>query len=80
MNTRAALLLTLAAMACSTLPEPVAPQDGVIRVVSGDAVHPLLRYRDGQLSQNTSCVIQLDNPLNPRIPPMYVNGRPLGFC
>jgi len=49
-------------------------------VASGDAAHPLLRYRDGQLSQNTSCVIQLDNALNPAVPPMYVNGRPLGFC
>jgi len=54
--------------------------DGVIAVASEDPTHPRLRYLDGQVSQNSSCAIRLDNKLNPMIPPVYVNGQPIGFC
>lgn len=72
--------LIVAALACAAPQHAPPADDGVIRVTSGDPERPLLRYRDGQLSENTSCMIRLDNPLNPKVPPMYVNGRPLGFC
>ena len=50
----------------------------VLESVRRDRAH--LRYADGQISVNDACMIRLENGLNPRIPPMYVNGRPLGFC
>ncbi|GJM20602.1 MAG: hypothetical protein DHS20C15_05170 [Planctomycetota bacterium] len=65
---------------CATSGADLPAADGVIFVASAEAEYPLLRYRDGQLSANTSCMIQLQNPISRRIPPMYVNGRPLGFC
>jgi len=62
---------------------PMAPKltgDGVFFVVSEDPKKPLARYGDGQLSMSNSCAIKLENKLNRRIPPAYVNGRPIGFC
>jgi len=54
--------------------------EGVVSLPGPDPEHPRLRYLDGQVSANDSCLIRLTNALNPRIPPAYVNGRPLGFC
>lgn len=55
-------------------------QDGVTFVDGPDPRHPYLRYRDGQISASDSCAVRIGNKLNRRIPPAYVNGRPLGFC
>lgn len=54
--------------------------DGIFFVESGDPKYPRVRYLDGQVSQNQSCAIRLDNKLNRKIPPIYVNGQPIGFC
>ncbi len=54
--------------------------DGVFYVLSEDATHPRVRYLDGQLSRNDKCGVQLGNKLNRRVPPVYVNGQPIGFC
>ena len=62
---------------------PMAPRltgDGVFYVVGDDPQHPLARYSDGQLAMSNSCGIKLGNKLNRRIPPIYVNGQPIGFC
>jgi hypothetical protein len=41
---------------------------------------PRLRYFDGdQLSLNDRCPVRKVR-LNPKMPPAYVNGRPVGFC
>jgi len=58
----------------------VLSDDGVVFVASGDEEHPRLRYVDGQVSQNSTCAIRLGNKLNPKIPPVYINGQPIGFC
>lgn len=55
-------------------------EDGNFYVLGADAAHPRVRYLDGQLARNETCAIQLGNKLNRRIPPMYVNGEPIGFC
>jgi hypothetical protein len=88
-------LLALAAASCSSgtgmagpsmMPGAMPPMmkmlsdDGVVAVASGDPTHPRLRYVDGQVSQNMSCAIRLENKLNPKIPPVYINGQPIGFC
>ena len=41
---------------------------------------PHLRYFDGnQVSINDRCAVRKDK-LNPKMPPIYVNGQPVGFC
>lgn len=68
-------LLLLVLPACHSL-----DGEGVFAVPGPDPKYPRLRYLDGQVSANDSCMIRLENALNPRMPPAYVNGRPLGFC
>ena len=74
------LLLLLAACSDSHPPELLLEGDGVFQVASSNPERPRLRYLDGQVSRNNTCAIILPNKLNPAIPPMYVNGSPIGFC
>jgi hypothetical protein len=45
----------------------------------GSPDHPRVRFADGDLSLNDRCPVRR-NKLNLRMPPVYVNGRPIGFC
>ncbi len=76
------LSLLLILGACSQAPnyDFKLDSDGVIPVSSANPERPRLRYRDGQVSLNDTCAIRLPNKLNPMIPPMYLNGAPIGFC
>ena len=48
--------------------------------VTGDIdTLPRIRYADGLVSLNDRCPVR-KGPLNLRMPPVYVNGRPVGFC
>ncbi len=38
-----------------------------------------IRYEDGQVSENDRCAVS-QKRLNTKIPPVYVNGRVIGFC
>jgi len=40
---------------------------------------PRLRYADGQISLNDRCPVR-HAKLNPKMAPVYVNGKPIGFC
>lgn len=41
---------------------------------------PHIRYFDGaQVSINDRCPVR-KTKLNPKMPPVYVNGEPVGFC
>lgn len=53
---------------------------GVFYVASEDPARPRIRYADGQVGMSDHCAIRVANQLNRRIPPVYVNGRPIGFC
>ncbi len=64
----------------SIVPTRLEVRDGVFAVPGSEPKLQRLRYVDGQVSANDSCVIRLSNRLNPKIPPLYVNGQPLGFC
>ena len=55
-------------------------EEGVYQVNGTNSEHSRLRYLDGHVSANETCMIRVENALNPKIPPMYVNGRPMGFC
>jgi hypothetical protein len=54
-------------------------------VVQGEFVEPqdslpLIRYFDtGLVSLNDRCAVRKTR-LSPRMPPVYVNGQPIGFC
>ena len=76
------LLLILPLTACSDSAPPalVLDGEGVFEVASADPEKPRLRYVDGQVSLSNTCGILLENGLNPKVPPMYVNGAPIGFC
>ena len=48
--------------------------------LAGDSgEHPRLRLVDGDVSANHRCPVTRSK-LNPGIEPVYVNGRPVGFC
>lgn len=70
-------LVALFALGCAAEPKQ---GDGVFAVTSTNPDRPRLRYLDGQLSLNSTCMIRLGNKLNPKVPPVFVNGAPLGFC
>ena len=80
MKSSLASLAPLVLVACAAHPRLALSGDGVFAVPGGDTRHHRLRYVDGQVSRNDSCMIRLGNRLNPRVPPLYVNGEPLGFC
>jgi len=73
------LLLGLGLTACQMSPAPL-QGDGVFTVPSADPERHHLRFVDGQVSRNDTCMVRLENGLNPRVPPLYVNGEPVGFC
>lgn len=54
--------------------------DGIFYVQGDDPAHPRVRYLDGQLALDTTCAIRIGNKLSRKVPPVYVNGQPLGFC
>jgi hypothetical protein len=53
---------------------------GVFYVAGADAARPRVRYADGQVGPLDHCAIRTANKLSRRIPPVYVNGTPIGFC
>lgn len=60
-------------------PRPL-DDEGIAYVLAAQPGFPRVRYLDGQLSLNESCAIRVENKLSRKIPPVYVNGQPIGFC
>ncbi len=48
-------------------------------VPTQDPDHPLMKYGDSLVSLNDRCVVA-GNKLNLKVRPVYVSGRPIGFC
>ncbi|MEK7315874.1 MAG: hypothetical protein AAB011_06820 [Candidatus Eisenbacteria bacterium] len=48
-------------------------------VQTKDPEHPLVLYADSLLSLNDRCIVR-GGALNPGYKPVYVNGKPIGFC
>jgi hypothetical protein len=48
-------------------------------VRTADPQHPRVRYADSLDSVNDRCIVA-KNRLNLKVRPVYVNGRPIGFC
>ena len=64
------------------------PPLGASRTVSHDAPvayvdstleFPRISFCDSQISLNDRCIVR-QAKLNLRMPPIYVNGHPIGFC
>ena len=75
-------------MACASTGDSVTPHASAsvlsgptaTYVAAADPEKPRLRYADGQLSGNATCFIKIGNKLNNKVPPLYINGAPIGFC
>jgi hypothetical protein len=80
-RSRIAGVLTAAAVAAGiglaarTTP-PAAAQSFV---PTADPNHPKVMYADSLISMNDRCVVR-QGTLNPNYLPVYINGRPVGFC
>jgi len=48
-------------------------------VPTPDLEHPKIQYQDSLVSLNDRCPVR-HGKLNPAYVPVYVNGRPVGFC
>jgi hypothetical protein len=48
-------------------------------VPGSNEAFPRIRYGDGRTSVNDRCIVR-QAKLSPAIRPVYVNGRPIGFC
>ena len=48
-------------------------------VPTSDLEHPKIKYEDSLVSLNDRCPVR-HGKLNPTYVPVYVNGRPVGFC
>ncbi len=48
-------------------------------VPTPDTLFPRLKYADSLVSLNDRCAVRHAH-LNPKIAPVYVNGKPIGFC
>ena len=71
-----ALLLVAGAMMVSLLPTSSTAQ----RLVQGEEEEfPVLQFADSLYSLNDRCIVRL-RKLNARMPAVYVNGLPIGFC
>ncbi len=66
-----ALAAVLGLSACDSAPHAY---------VAGDPeTFPRVKFQNGSVSRNDRCPVR-KNKLNRGFEPLYVNGRPLGFC
>jgi len=75
----AAALLLLAAVGCGSRPAQLVPPVGRAELVDADAAFPRVRFADGLVSENDRCPVT-KRKLSIHFPPVYVNGKPIGFC
>ncbi len=57
----------------------VVEDGGTIAYVNEEEEFPLIVFGDGQQSLNDRCMVR-QAKLNLRMPPVYVNSKPVGFC
>ena len=68
--------LTMAAFAVLTVPVAGSAQRFV---GEEDATYRYVQYADSLYSLNDRCIVRM-RPLSLSLPPVYVNGLPIGFC
>jgi len=66
----------------SVLPAQYVDADGSHPAAELDTLrnrYPHIQYQDGVVSLNDRCPVRKAS-LNLRLPPLFVNGKPIGFC
>lgn len=77
--------VALAVAACSGERRDGAPAEGMSNMgamahyVNDSDSLPRIRYANGLVTLNDRCIVR-QRKLNLRLPPVYVNGEPVGFC
>lgn len=65
---------------CGGEKEPlVVSEGGDVAYVNEEDAFSAVTFGDGQQSLNDRCMVR-QAKLNLRMPPIYVNGKPVGFC
>jgi len=73
-------LLMLAAASCTEeRPARLVASAKVPAYVDAAAEKPHIKFDDEQVSLNDRCPVRKAK-LNLKMPPVYVNGKPIGFC
>lgn len=78
-------VVALAILAAALVVATAAVFPGIIHsgnarpVPQADPRHPRLKYGDSLVSINDRCAVK-EGPLSAAIRPIYVNGKPVGFC
>ena len=79
-GTRLLALLMLAAASCTEeRPARLVASAKVPTYVDPAVEKPLIKFDDEQVSLNDRCPVRKAK-LNLKMPPVYVNGKPIGFC
>ena len=75
------LCLGLVGLGCGGKKSPPANLQALLPAMYPDTTleFPSLRYTDGSPSLNDRCPVRKAK-LNRRLEPLFVNGRPIGFC
>ena len=86
MKTYLTLAVVAAIVALSCSKDADSPAESVAYAIVGEYVQaaedsfPQIRYFDsGLVSENDRCAVRKVK-MNVKMPPVYVNGRPIGFC
>lgn len=75
----AAIFFVAVLAGCSEQNAQIVSENGPIDFIEPEAEFPRIRFADGQVSLNDRCPVRKVK-LNRRMPPIYVNGKPIGFC
>ena len=75
----AVLGCALVGIAASAVRPGVTPATAQVMVQTKDPAHPRVRYADSLLSLNDRCMVR-QGTMNPMFKPVYITGRPVGFC
>ena len=79
-NRPAILILLAATLACTGETSSMSSLAPLGEYVTPDAEYSPVQYWDrGEISLNEYCPVT-GSPLSTEIEPLYVNGRPIGFC
>jgi len=64
---------------CGRQKAELVADSGSVVYTDSTAEFPRIIFADGQVSKNDRCMVRMSK-LNRKMPPMYVNGKPVGFC
>ena len=64
---------------CSKQKAELVIDSGIVAYADSTAEFPRLIFTDGQVSQNDRCMVRMSK-LNRKMPAIYINGKPVGFC